>query len=402
MTFQVLDTKNECVGFYKNGEVFYNTLIEELDKTWGYSSILRGKDIQYAQIYVAGKSLDECCPDSLKPDWERVNKKLKAFINSFIESKVSLKENCIFDLTPERYLKEYYDVKCKITDHVFATYEKPQEYEFYKRFNELLHDISCRQLELDKSWLSEKLWDIQAKKLWDKINRGQIAINYNMYSSITGRLTVDEDSFPFLNLNKNLRNVIVPKNNWLVEIDLNAAELRVAMALLNKQQVEGDLHDWSAKNIFNGELNRSEAKQTATSWLYNSQSKLAIKYDKELNAHYNKNALLQMYWVDGMVHTPYHRHIPCDEHHAISYLNQSTLIDLWHRQLIKADDLLISKKSYIMGLLHDSAIIDLADEDKHLLPQIIKTVSNTLWGTFPVNVKIGNNFGNMKKLKIKV
>lgn len=341
-------------------------------------------------------------PDHLKDEWERVNKKLKSFINCFIESKVSLKENCIFDLTPERFLKEYYDVKSKITEYVFSTCEKPQEYEFYKRFNELLHDINNRQLELDKNWLSEKLWDIQAKKLWDKINNGQISISYNMYASVTGRLTVEENSFPFLNLNKNLRNVIVPKNNWLVEVDLNAAELRVAMALMNKPQIDGDLHEWSAKNIFNGSLSRSEAKQAATSWLYNSQNKLAIKYDKELNAHYNKDALREMYWVDGLVHTPYNRHIVSDEHHAISYLNQSTLIDLWHRQLIKADDLLSGKKSFIMALLHDSAIIDLADEDKYLLPQIIKTVSQTHWGSFPVNVKIGNNFGNMKKIKIKV
>jgi hypothetical protein len=400
--FQVLDTKGECVGFYKDGQVFYDLNLDRLDKTWSYVAILRGQDIQYAEIYAGGKALDECCPPELKQDWERVNKKLKAFVASFIESKVSLKENCIFDLVPERYLKEYYNVKDKITEHTFASYEKPSEYEFYRRFGELLSDIGSRELKLNRSWLSEKLWDVQAKKLWDRINHGQTTINYNMFGSVTGRLTVEENSFPFLNLNKNHRSVIQPTNNWLVEIDLNAAELRVAMALLNKQQIEGDLHEWSAKNIFNGELNRSEAKQTATSWLYNSQSKLALKYDKELNAHYNKEALRNMYWVDGVVNTPFHRHIPCDQHHAISYLNQSTLIDLWHRQLIKADDLLKDKKSFILGLLHDSAIIDLAEEDKYLLPQIIKCVSNTQWGTFPVNVKIGTDFGNMKKYKIKV
>jgi len=400
--FQVLDTKGECVGFYRNGEVVYNQLIEELDKTWNYTSILRGKDVQYAQIYAGGKSLEESCPPELKSEWERVNKKLKAFINSFIESKVSLKENCIFDLTPERYLKEYYDVKCKICEHVFEKYQKPQEYEFYKRFNELLYDISMRELQLNKGWLSEKLWDIQGKKLWERVNNNQTTLNYNMFGSITGRLTLEENSFPFLTLNKNLRSVIQPKNEWIVEVDLNAAELRVAMALLNKPQISGDLHEWSAKNIFRNELNRSESKQTATSWLYNSQNKLSIKYDHELNAHYKKEALKNMYWVDGYVNTPFGRKIASDEHHAISYLNQSTLIDLWHRQLIKADDLLKGRKSFIMALLHDSALIDLSDEDKDLLPDIIRTVSDTCWGVFPVNVKIGTDFGNMKKVKIKV
>jgi hypothetical protein len=402
MTFQALDIKGECVGFYKNGEVVYTEPTEGLDKTWNYTSILRGKDIQYAEIYAAGKSIDECCPDHIKHDWERVNKKLKAFFASFLEAKVSLKENCIFDLIPERYLKEYYDVKCTITDHVFETHEKPSEYEFFKRFNEFVSDISSRQLELDRSWLSEKLWDVQAKRLWDKIAKGQTSIEYNMFGSVTGRLTVSDSSFPILNLNKELRSVIKPTNDWFVEIDLNAAELRTALALLNKPQIEGDLHEWSANNIFKGELNRSEAKQTATSWLYNSQSKLAIKYDAELNAFYNKEALKAMYWVDGVVQTPFHRHIPADEHHAISYLNQSTLIDLLHRQIIKVDDFLKDKTSFIPFLIHDSFVLDLKHEEKKYLPDIIKLVSDTMWGNFPVNIKIGSDFGNMKKIKIKV
>jgi len=41
-------------------------------------------------------------------------------------------------------------------------------------------------------------------------------------------------------------------------------------------------------------------------------------------------------------------------------------------------------------------------EDKYLLPDIIRTVSDTKWGKFPVNVKIGTNFGTMKKVNIKV
>lgn len=400
--FQVLDTKGECVGIYKNGSISYEDVLAEPDSTWSYSAILKGKQIQYADIYAEGKSIDECCPEQHKQEWKRVNAKLKAFIASFLEAKVSLNENCIFDLVPERYLKEYYDAKNKITEHVFATHQKPQEYDFYKRFSEFIGDISARELQLDRAWLTEKLWDVQGQKLWEKINNGQTKINYNMFGSITGRLTVTENSFPILNLNKNLRSVIKPTNDWLVEFDLNGAELRTAFALLNKTQVEGDLHDWSAKNIFSGELNRSEAKQVATSWLYNSHSKLAIKYDKALNDVYNKQALKTLYWIDGVVHTPFGRLIPSDEHHAISYLNQSTLIDLFHRQLLKLDDYLFGKKSFLAFTVHDCVVLDLCEEEKTMLPELIKLLSATQWGTFPVNVKIGQDYGNMKKVSIKV
>jgi hypothetical protein len=399
--FQVLDVKNECVGFYKNGKIV-KELTEDMQHTWNYTSILRGKNINYAHIYCGGKAIDECCPEYLKEEWERVNKKLKAFFNSFLESKVSLTENCIFDLTPERYLKEYYDVKCKITDHVFKTHTQPPEYTFYREFTEFIGHISARSLQLDSAWLSGKLYDIQAKKLWEKIKNGHTSINYNLFGSVTGRLTVDEDSFPILNLNKKLRTVIKPQNDWLVELDLNAAELRVARALLNHKQIEGDHHQWAVDNIFNKELSRTEAKETATSWLYGSHNKLAQQYDKQLEQFYNKEALKSMYWVDGVVHTPFHREIPCDEYHVISYLNQSTLIDLFHRQILKMNKHLEGKRSFVAFLVHDCLVLDLAEEDKGLLVDLVRTLSDTHWGQFPVNVKIGANYGDMKKVKLKV
>ena len=399
--FQVLDVKNECVGFYKNGKII-KELTDDMDHTWNYTSILHGKDIKYAHIYSGGKTLDECCPENLKEEWERVNKKIKAFLNSFAESKVSLNENCVFDLIPERFLKEFYDAKCKITEHVFKTYPQPPEYTFTREFGQFISDISTRSLQLDRSWLTGKLYDIQAKKLWEKIGSGQTKIAYNQFGSVTGRLTVSDDSFPILTLNKRLRGVILPKNNWLVELDLNAAELRVARALLNHPQIEGDHHEWAVKNIFKDELTRTEAKETATSWLYGSHNKLALKYDKELEAFYSKEALKAMYWVDGAVHTPFNRVIAADDYHVISYLNQSTLIDLFHRQILKMNKLLEGKKTFVSFLVHDCLVLDLAEEDKPLLVDLIRTLSDTQWGTFPVNVKIGQNYGEMKKVKLKV
>jgi hypothetical protein len=327
---------------------------------------------------------------------------MRAFISSFMESKISLQQNCIFDLIPERYLKEYYDAKNKISEHVFETHTKPQEYEFYREFNQFVNNISFRELEINKSWLATKLYDVQAKKLWDKINADQTKIEYNLFGSVTGRLTVSEDSFPILTLNKRLRGVLLPKNDWFVELDLNAAELRVARALLNYPQIEGDHHQWAVDNIFNGELSRTEAKETATSWLYGSHNKLALKYDKELEAFYNKEALKNMYWVDGAVHTPYNRAIPADDYHVISYLNQSTLIDLFHRQILKMNKLLDGKKSFVSFLVHDCLVLDLAEEDKNILVDLVKELSDTRWGNFPVNVKIGPNYGEMKKVKLKV
>ena len=64
--------------------------------------------------------------------------------------------------------------------------------------------------------------------------------------------------------------------------------------------------------------------------------------------------------------------------------------------------LLEGKKSFVSLLVHDSLVLDLAEEDKPLLVDLIRTLSDTQWGTFPVNIKIGSNYGEMKKMKLKV
>lgn len=403
MLFQTLDNKNECAGIYLNNQIIYDVEnLDNLSHTWSYSDFLKGKEINYANLYCDGKSLEEVCPENLKADLENINKKLKAFINSFIQAKVSLKENCFFDLTPKKFLIQYCNIKNKICEEIFNKVKKPKQYSFYRRFNELLKDIEKKDLNIDLHNMHNKLYKDSASNFYKKISVNNKNISYNMFGSITGRLTVEKDSFPILTFPKGYRNILKPKNDWFISFDMNAAELRTALALAGKPQMDGDLHQWSAENIFKNSLNRAEAKATATSWLYDSQSALASKHNSELSNLYQKDLLLNKYWTNGIVSTPYDRYIEADKHHAISYLNQSTFIDLYHRQIIKVDDFLKSNKSYVSFLIHDEFVLDMSDDEKEKIIDIIKILQDTPYGKFPVNVKAGKNFGDMKKLNLKV
>lgn len=400
--FQVLDEKKSCVGIYKNGEIFYDLNLSNLDNTWSYAQFLKGLDIQYASIYCGGKSLEEVCPQETQSDWNKITGKMRAHISSCFQSKISIKENCFFDLVPQRFLKEYCETKNRICEYVFQVYEKPKEYTFYRELTELISGISTRDLHIDRARLMERLYVPQAKNLLDKVNNGQTKIKYNIYNSVTGRLSLEENSFPILNLSAKLRDIIKPTNDWFVSIDLNAAEIRMALALSGEEQPEGDLHETALKTVFNDEVTRTQAKNITMQWLYDSQSELCKKYDANLSKFYNKQKLISEYWHDGEVHTPYGRIIPADRHHILSYLNQSSLIDMWHRQLIKACRKLENKKSFLGFLVHDQAVFDLKDEEKNILPELISELSNTPYGKFPVKVEIGADFMNMKKVKIKV
>jgi DNA polymerase I-like protein with 3'-5' exonuclease and polymerase domains len=99
-----------------------------------------------------------------------------------------------------------------------------------------------------------------------------------------------------------------------------------------------------------------------------------------------------------MVTTFYGMEIPADNHHALSYLIQSTFGQLALRQMIKVFNFLKDRKSFIAFTIHDNIVIDLAEEDKKDLKKIINVFSNTDLGMFKVNVKAGNNYGEMRKI----
>jgi len=400
--FQTIDDKGTCIGVYSDGEIYLEKISINLDKTWNYVDFLKGKTVEYAQIYANGSSLEECCPKELKSSFDEIKKKLTSHLKSLNISKINLNEACLFQLTPRRFLKELCEVKNKITGHVFDSFERPKEYEFYREFTEFISDVGSRKLSLDKDLLKGRIYTPQGKKLWEKVNSGQDTIKFNMFSSVTGRLTVTERSFPILNLNTKFRDIIKPTNDWYVSLDLNAAEMRVALALAGEGQPEGDLHEHVKKEIFGEDYTRTQAKNISTQWLYDAFNEETQKFDSKLSSFYNKEKLFSEYRQNGHVLTPFNRKIECDKHHFISYLCQSTLIDLFHRQILKIYKLLENKKSFVAFPLHDQVVIDLDEMDKNLLPDIIKTLSDTPYGTFPVKVEIGPNFGNMKKVNIKV
>jgi hypothetical protein len=401
LLFQTLDDKKECVGIYVNEKLHFNQIPDNLTKSWSYSPYLKGKQIEYAQIYCNGKKLSEVCPEHLKENWDHINQRFKAFHNSFKEAKIDLNQNCFFDIVPEKFLSQYCFIKNEITQHVLTTYEKPQEYEFLRRFNELLVDIKYRPLNIDLEVLKKNILNEKDLTYYHKMRDVSKTVDYNLFGAITGRLAMKRGSFPIQSFQKQFRYCLKPHNDWFVAFDVNAAELRTSLALLNCVQPQEDLYEWIGKSILGG-LSRGEAKKIVIEWLYNSSNPVYHQYTQSLDNVFKKDALKQLYWVDGKVCTPFGRKIESDEHHAIPYLNQSTFIDLFHRQAIKVDDFLQDKKSFVAFLLHDEFVLDMTDDEKEHILEIAKILQDTQFGKFLCNIKVGRDYGNMKKLNLKV
>ena len=393
--FQLLDTKTECIGYYANNMINSQQELPCAGETWDYSPRLPGKMYELARLYSSGASLTDVCPAELKTDWERIKKTLKSCLKAFGISRLSLDENCFYDILPQYFLFEYLNAKNKITQHVLTTYQRPHNYEFMYNLVQMLSDIRSRPLHIEIDPIKHLLSSVRGKNFHRTLQNIKHVCAYNVWGTVTGRLATEPNTFPILTMNKEFRACVQPQNDWFLELDFNAAELRTLLALAGNSQPPNDIHHWNVKNVFRDSVTREEAKVKTFAWLYSQRS------NNELERLYNKLAVRNKYWDGFKIQTDYGRIIEdVDEHHALNYVVQSTTIDMVHEQAYKVHELLRGMKSNISFLIHDAIYIDLAEEDRYEILNLLDTFKKTRYGVFKVNVAAGKNLGNLKELKL--
>ena len=341
-----------------------------------------------------GASLMEAAPDHLRERLEHAQKRLRAYVRSFSLAKINLRDHCIFDLVPQDFLKEFCEIKNQITAHVFETYEKPECYDHLSRVHKLLFKLKYQNLNLNstdcKRLFMSSIVHAHAKKLL----AGPHHVDYNLFGTITGRLATYPNSFPILTLQRGLRKLIKPHNDWLISLDYNGAELRTLLALSAQEQPAEDIHEWNMKNIFELSLTREEAKTTIFSWLYNPDSK-NITTDV-----YNRDTLLKEYYDNGYLTTPFGRHLSVDRRRAFNYLIQSTTADIVLDRAVAIDKALEGTDSWVSHIVHDEIVLDMTDKDRKLIPEIKKLFATNMLDTFIVNLKAGRDYLDLKDLKL--
>ena len=398
MYFQALDDKNECVGVYHNGHLHFEELPSNLQRTWRRGSV-HGPGIEYAWLRCGGAALEEACPPELKGEYDRIFRKLNAFYKSFKIAKVDFEHHCVFDLIPHDALVEFCEIKNKITQFIFDTCERPPNYEFLHDVHHLLHDIRQQPLNIDASDCKKMFTRTTNRERLQRILRGAPRIDYNLFGTVTGRLATSPGSFPILTMKKDFRKILKPQNDWFVSLDYNGAEVRTVIALLEKPQPAYDVHEWNMQNIFKSTpndtpLTRDVAKTLFFGWLYNPDSDI-ISSD-----FYDRDLILDKHYHEGYINTIFERKLEVDRRRAFNYLVQSTTSDLVIDRAVEIHRMLSTTKSHISHIVHDELVVDMADEDRHLLPKIKEIFAQNRLATFVVNLSAGRNYLEMEALHL--
>jgi len=394
MIFQILDDRDECFGIYSNGEFTYDRVPHDVRGTWSYAPVLSGHNIDYANIFVGGRKIEDVCPEGLSTRLKKREKKIKAFINSAINAKMNVSEFCMFEVVPEQHLRHYCEVKNEICSYIFENCEKPQNHQFMVDLFEMAHDISQNNVIVDRGPLKKaSKHDGKARTLLELTDRKNTRILYDTWGTKTGRLTTKQGSFPIMNLKKELANCVIPKNDLFVQLDLNGAEIRTLLSLSTGTHPREDIHEFNMKNVYRGIGTRDKAKKRFFAWLYNPNSK-----DYLTGRYYNRTMVLKKFYSNGEVYTPFGRKIPSDDFHALNYLLQSTSSDNCMKQVCKINKFLRNTRSFVHSVVHDSMTIDLSIQDRHLLTQIKEVFEDTELGWFMSSVHLGSNLRDMMEV----
>jgi hypothetical protein len=396
MIFQTLDDKSECVGVYVDGKLHFDKIPEGLTKTWKYTGSIQDPDVEYAWIYCGGKKLEEVCPENLKHEFSELQKTFKAYLQSLSIAKINLMHNCFFDLVPSDFLLEFCEMRNKITNHVFENHNKPRNYDHLDQVYKLLHKIRYQKLNINVDGCRHLMTSTSDRSdVKMMVNNKPHYVDYNLFGTVTGRLTTKRTSNPILTMKTKFRSLIKPTNDWLLSLDYNGAEIRTFLALSGHEQPDEDIHLWNLRHLYNDHpIDREEAKVRFFSSFYNNM-------DNSLNnSVYNRRRVIGDYFYGNRIETPMGRTIPVDYERAFNYLMQSTTSDLVLDRAVALDKMLEGKKSKVSFIVHDEIVLDISNEDRYLIPKLKEVFQRNKLGNFMANVKAGKSYGELKELKL--
>ena len=351
--------------------------------------------------YAAGLDLDEVCPEEIKPELADLSRKFKAYLKAFSIANVPMDEVCFFDLVPQRFLLDWCGIKNQISQHVFETYERPKNHDHLASIHELLVDISNQKLNLNTDECRSLFISSRVRPQVQRILDIPPYLHYNLYGTVTGRLTTLTKGQGLLSMEKKLRKILKPNNDWFVSFDYNGADVRTFLGLLGEEQPQEDIHEWNSRHLFGGSLigkkgiDREEAKVGFFTWLYSPRD---TTFEKSI---YNRKTVLDKFYLMDAVINPFDRKIEVDEQRALSYLVQSTTNDLTLDRAVAISKALEGRASYYVShLMHDEVVIDFSDEDRDLLPELKSIFADTKLGKFMTNVTAGKNYLEMSDLNL--
>ena len=272
-------------------------------------------------------------------------------------------------------------------------------FESYEHYN---NDAISSFCSIEKS-------GIKVTKIFDEKNKRQLSNNklysdYFLYTS-TGRPSNNFAGTNFAALDKKKKELIIPDNDYLVEYDYDACNLRIIADLIDYKFPKGSAHDHLAE-LYN--VDREEGKLITFKYLYGG-----IPWDVvQLNPFFSKvKDFIKILWDEfkdkKYIETPiYKRQIfkknfeDMTDVKLFNYYIQAAETEQNIRTIIQLQRYLYKRQTSLILYVYDAFLIDFKEEDGI---KTLKEIKKILEGSkFMIRAKMGYNYSDMKDITNKL
>lgn len=325
-------------------------------------------DVAYASCYF---NFEKYIPSDVYAEYMFWKDKISACLKANKTAKISL------------VAKEF------IPQHIYQNYLSSK--------NEIIQFVRENKLVLKNILTKFYLKAIYLEKYFDqvKINISDPSyeknvVHYKFLAGSTFRTNLGNNSFPILNLSKEKRDIILPNNDYLFEMDYNSADVRSIFACLGLEQPNTDIYEF-LKQKYDLQLERKELKIKTLAWLHSGE------YFEGLENCFDRKYLIEKYYNNGTMTNPFGFEIACPKDRVVGYLAQSTTSIIFLESLYNLVKYIqrLNLKTQVYFGIHDAVVLDFSKEDEVYKQKFIDIYSQTKFGNFLVKTKTGINYKEM-------
>ena len=194
LILQALDIENFCQGIYDGNslklEPSFLGSIKKQNFAWKHAPLFdNDEDYTYLFIGSGTRPLSDYS-DNLEL-FQKTHKVLQAQKKAISQAKIEIENFCFFDIIPRHQLTNWLSSRHRALLNLYRNFEKPDCYNILHKGHVLTENISRQKINFEGK---------------------EGSVKYDIFGSVTGRLTTKRESIPVLTMKKEKRALLKPNN----------------------------------------------------------------------------------------------------------------------------------------------------------------------------------------------
>jgi hypothetical protein len=344
--------------------------------------------------------------ESFVEKYNNLSAKIKAHLTSYRLAKINTSLYGESELIPDALYRNFYEERSKLILALYSYYidqDLDETDRFYHSLYEsavILHDISKSPIDIDLKALDSKVGH-HVKTVKKYTVDGKANLHFHVVGAKTGRLAFKKGTINIYSFPKDLRTCIVaPPDCSIVEFDFKSFQPRLAICNTLDEEFKTKFRDIrDIYSVFPGD--RQKNKIGFLAWMYSNNKDEMFEREAYPICTLRDELYIQarntgkvvnrfgraIYWQGDEKNVVFQNYVTSNEVDAILLVMK------------KVYERLKGRQSRIMFPFHDAIVCSIHKSEEYLVNEIGNIMEKTLYSTFnsyfPVEVKMGKNYGEM-------